>query len=426
MKKHKTPPTYYQSVISRLYPEIINISPELFNYRPQDSKTSCEIGQVFFLKFWLNIFVVGLRREQYISILCTIQLKRGVFMIKKILGPVLLTFMLLASVQVFAGAFYRITGMIDIVDGNVVLTTDDCRVFTLKISQNDAKKYNGQIVQIDAVAKDATTVGNISVKAIRPLDKRIEIKDPKPYKNYQKAARLVKSGKDGVVLSNVRWGRKKEKDADGEPLFNWHKATIKPELIDKVYFVKKPFPPEWIAAHCLMLFTFKKGGFVDEKGNESSGLVLTIEALQRTDQKYSLQEGMKKTFGVVWILTSWEDYAIETCQFWGGKLIAYEVLFNQEQRKKLLHETIKQSVVNRSGEFYHTTRNNCTNNLLILMDKVANTKLKFWALPSMIYNVRATMPTMVPRYLQGKKLIGKELPTIDKTNFFAPPQQIFK
>jgi hypothetical protein len=218
----------------------------------------------------------------------------------------------------------------------------------------------------------------------------------------------------------------KEKDAAGDPQFHWRNVTIRPELIDKAYFVIKPFPPEWIAAHSLMLFTFKKGGMVDEQGNESRGLVLTIEAHQRKDQKYSLQDGMKKAFGIIWLLTTWENYAAETCHFEKKKMIPYEIKFNNAQNQALLLEAIKQSVVNRSGEYYHTTRNNCTNNLVVLLDKIAKTKIKFWAIPNMIYNVRATMPVMVPKYLQKKGLLKGELPEVTEKTFFADPDEIFK
>lgn len=334
--------------------------------------------------------------------------------------------MLLLCSQVNAGVFYRVNGVIDIRENTVVFTTEDARVYQLEMSKSDAQKYDGQSVQIDAVSKDATRVGTLKVKTVRPYDKQVTIKDPKPYKNYQKAASLVKASASEIILKNVRWSRKKEKDADGEPLFNWQTVKIRPDLIDKAYFVVKPFPPEWIAAHCLMLYTFKKGGLVDDKGNESRGLVLTIEAHQRKDQSYSLTDGLKKTFGAIWILTTWEDYAAESCHFADYKLVPYEVKFNQIQNKRLLVETIKQSIVNRSGEFYHTTRNNCTNNLVILLDKIAKTKIKFWTIPSMIYNVRATMPVMVPKYLQKKGLLGKEYPPVTKKNFFADPSELFK
>lgn len=338
----------------------------------------------------------------------------------------LLLFLGLLCSQVFAGVLYRVNGVIDIRENSVIFTTEDARIYQLEMSKNEAKKYDGQPVQIDAVSKDATKVTILKVKKVRPFEKKITIKDPKPYKNSQKAASLIKAGASEISLKNVRWSRSKKKDKEGQPLYHWRNVKIRPDLIDKAYFVVKPFPPEWIAAHCLMLFTFKKGGFVDEQGNESKGLVLSIEALQRTDQKYSLTDGMKNKFGAVWILATWEDYAAESCHFADYKLVPYEVKFNHLQNKRLLVETIKQSIVNRSGEFYHTTRNNCTNNLVILLDKIGKTKIKFWTIPSMIYNVRATMPVMVPKYLQKKGLLGKEYAPVTKKNFFADPAELFK
>lgn len=344
----------------------------------------------------------------------------------RFLQLMLVLLLVVTSVPVLAGSFYRINGMLDVRDGTIVFSTEDCRVFALDMSLNEARRFDGQLVQIDAVAKDSTELKTLEVKKVRPYDKRIEVKDPQPYKNFQKPASLLKSAADGLVIKNVRWSRLKEKNAAGETEFAWKNVTIKPELVEKSYLIKKPFPPEWIAAHCLMLFTFKKGGMVDESGNESRGLVLSIEAYQRKDQDYSLQAGLKKTFGVIWVLTTWEDYAAETCHFDSKKLIAYPVKFNAEQNRKLLLEAVNQAVVNRSGEFYHTTRNNCTNNLLVLLSKVGDVKLRFWTIPSMIYNVRATMPTMVPKYLQKKGVVGNEYPAVTRENFFADPGQLFK
>jgi len=347
-------------------------------------------------------------------------------MTKQVGKLLLIMILVFASTQAMAGSFYRLNGMLDIRDGAVVLTTDDCRVFTLDVSLKEARKYDGKLVQVDGVAKDAVQLAKLAVKQLRPSEKSIVVENPLPYKNYQKPAEVLKLSASEAVVKNVRWSRLKDKNAAGETEYAWRTVKIKPELLEGAYLVKKPFPPEWIAAHCLMLFTFKKGGMVDEKGNESRGLVLTIEAYQRKDQNYSLKAGLKKTFGVIWLLTTWEDYAAETCHYDNKKLIAYPIKFSAEQSRSLLLDAVKQSGINRAGEFYHTTRNNCTNNLLVLMSRAGDTKLRFWTIPSMIYNVRATMPTMVPKYLQGKKLIGKEYPPVTRENFFADPAQLFR
>ncbi|MGM0599290.1 MAG: DUF4105 domain-containing protein [Candidatus Rifleibacteriota bacterium] len=328
-----------------------------------------------------------------------------------------------------AGVFYRVNGIIDIQENFVVLTTDDCRVFQLDMSRSKAAQFDGKIVQVDAVAKDSTKLRKLKVKKIRPFKKRILIKDNRDYKNHQKSANFVKATKSEIIIGNVRWARKNPDKKDlprSQAEFHWRKVKIKPELIDEIYFVKLPFPPEWIAAHCLMLYTFKDGGLVDNQGNKSTGLVLSIEAYQTKDQKYSLTEGLKKAFGIVWILATWENYAAETCYYDNKKMVPYPVKFNHRQKVALLKETLKQSLVNRKGEYYHTTRNNCTNNLVILLDKISKTKIRYWTIPSMIYNVRATMPTMVPRYLQKKGLIEKEKQEINEKNFFVDPRKLLK
>ncbi len=320
------------------------------------------------------------------------------------------------AVASFAGVLYRIDGIMTIKGDKVYFQASNSSTYLLDISMSKAKQYEGQTVQIDAVGKDATQVYCLKVKKIRPIEKKIQGKGEGDFKAYQKPARLV-SHEDGVLkMSGVRCGRKVGSDND-KPEFYWRTVTMKPDLIKEVYFIKKPFPPEWIAAHCLMFFQFEKGGCVDHHGNPMAGVVLTIEALQRESQSYSLVKGMQKEFGVIWILTSWRDYVLETCKYTDYKLVPYKVLFDQDQKKKLLIEAMKQAGVDREGEFYHTTRNNCTNNLVILMNECTDKKIRFWTLPSMIYNVRATMPTMVPSYLYKKGLLSKAYKTIDKNNY---------
>lgn len=334
---------------------------------------------------------------------------------KNNLKLIVLVFVCFAAVS-FAGTLYRIDGIISINEGKVYFQASNASTYLLDVKLRTAKKYEGQTVQIDAVGKDATSVSTLKVRKIRPIEKKIEAKGEGDFKAYQKPARMI-SNENGIIkMAGVRCGRKAG-TSDDKPEFNWYTVTMKPDMIKEVYFVKKPFAPEFIAAHCLMFFQFEKGGCVDQKGNPMAGVVLTIEAYQRESQSYSLIKGMQNEFGAIWILTSWRDYVLESCKYTDYKLVPYKVLFHHEQKKNLLIEAMKQSAVNRSGEMYHTTRNNCTNNLVIMMDKFTEEKIRFWTLPSMIYNVRATMPTMVPSYLHKKGLLSKAFKTIDKTNY---------
>ncbi len=343
---------------------------------------------------------------------------------KKLLLILLLTF---CSSSVFAGVLYRLEGVISVHGKDIVFHTKDQRVYSLKMSQSTAKKFDGDAVQIEAIAEDAVRLNQLKVKKVVPVEDGIE-KFTGPMRAYQRPAKFLGKNKAGdLLVQDVRWSRKNpkvKKDKNAE--YFWRKVKINPNLIDNVYFIQKPFPPEWIAAHCLMLFTFKKGGMVDEQGNDSRGLVLTIEAYCKPGQPYSLKEGFKKTFPIVWVLATWENYAAETCFHEEKKMNVFKVEFDKPNKMALLAETIKQAGVNREGEFYHTTRNNCTNNLVILLNKFSKKKVRFWTLPSMIYNVRATMPVIVPSYLQKKGILGKKYPEVNKDNFFADPSELFK
>jgi hypothetical protein len=330
---------------------------------------------------------------------------------------------LLFATSSIAGVFYRIEGILSVNKKNVTVHTEKGRVFQLKMSLKKAQKFNNKTVQIDGIAEDAARTSVLKVKKIRNIADKI-ISSNLPYVAKSKPSKIIAQGKDEIKVKNVRWDSSKKAKKGIE--YSWTTATIKPDMVEKAYFVLKPFAPEWIAAHALMFIKFKDGGFVNAKGVSSDGLVLSIEAYLRENEKYGLKEGLKRNFHIVWQLTTWEEYSKLTCDFQKGRLKAIPIKFNHAQTKNLLLEVLKQADVDRTGEYYHTTRNNCTNNLVILMNKVTKErKIRFWLLPSLIYNVRATMPVWVPKYLIRKGFLENKMWKIDEKNFFIKSDELF-
>ncbi len=314
------------------------------------------------------------------------------------------------------GVTYRLNGVLTLDGERIRFNTADGRVFALDMSLRKARGFNGRTVNIRAKAIAADDLEILKVDEIEVYDPAEHDIQLPPRQDKRRVARLVADGKSGMEVENVRWLY------DAEPSdqkFDWTTAKIRPELVKKVYFVKKPFPPEWLAAHSLFVFTFEDGGLTDANGNQASGLALTIEAFLREGEVYDLKTGLKDRFGIVWLLTTWEDYAARTALIDKARLIPYEVKFSRAQTAEMLREALRLSSVNREGEFYHTVTNNCTNNLLILMNRVLpeRQQIRMWTIPYMVYNVRATMPVVVPGYLQGKGLLGSELGTIDSSNY---------
>lgn len=335
---------------------------------------------------------------------------------RKLLVHVALLIVVLVSMVAVAEAqvSYRLEGLVTVRSAKSKLTTPDGRLFMLEgLPFIEAAKYDGKHVEIHGSVRQADQLGVMTVKSIKviPLDQKKVILPP--YKASQRPPRLV-SHRDGVMtFGNIRWGKKPGTFAPGKEEHQYQIARLRPDLVDKVYFVLKPFAPEWIAAHSLFLFTLKDGALTTTKNETSNGLFLSIEAWQRTDQSYSLTKGLKDVFGVSWILTSFENYMGEISNR-NERLVLYPVNLTHEQKKKLLEETITWSCVNRQGEFYHTITNNCTNNLVVLLNRVLEPqhRIDMWWVPTMAYNLRATLPVAVPKYLIKKKILVDQIKEI--------------
>jgi hypothetical protein len=313
--------------------------------------------------------------------------------------------------MVLAQANYRLIGMVTVRSAKAKLTTHDGRVFMLdKLPFIEAAKYDGRNVEIHGSVKQADDLEVLSVKSIKviPIDQTKVVMPP--MKSNQRPPRLVSNRNGVMTFGNLRWRMKPGEQPQNQEEHDYRNVSLRPDMVDNVYFVLKPFAPEWIAAHALFLFTFKDGALKTTKEETSNGIFLSIEAWQSKDQSYSLKEGLKDTFGVSWILTSFENYMDEIA-YRKDRLVLYPVNLSPQQKAKLLEETIRLACVDRRGEFYHTITNNCTNNLIVLMNRVLEPqrKIKMWWLPSMAYNLRATVPVAVPRYLIKKKVLKDQM-----------------
>ncbi len=309
------------------------------------------------------------------------------------------------------GANYTLKGVISVTEDGPYLNTVDGRLFKLDLSERKAARFEGKTVVIEAQARQADDLSILKVGRITEyLPKAGEI-EPAPYQPRRRQALLLEN-KDGLItMGNVRTMRSA---VPQENSYDWTSMTMYPDRIKNVYFVKKPFPPEFIAAHSFLVFTFEKGALKDADGNEPMALALSIEGRTRVGQSFSPLTGLGKSFGIIWSLSTWEEYAARTVYHEKFRLIPYPVLLSHDQKAQLLREAMQLAAVDREGEFYNTVKNNCTNNLIILMNRVLpkERRIKMWTIPYMVYNVRATLPQFVIGNLQKRGLLGKEFADI--------------
>jgi hypothetical protein len=229
----------------------------------------------------------------------------------------------------------------------------------------------------------------------------------------QRPARLVSQTPDGVfTITNARFGF--NGDTTDNP--NWRTVTIDSKKVKNVYFVLKPFAPEWIAAHSLFYFELETP-MTTEKGEKSSGIYLSIEARLLKGQKYDLFKGNFDNFKIVYTLCSAEDYRqlIKMDSLSGGfiyKLIPYKLNLNQAQKAALLKNTLEWAVKNRDNEFYNTADNNCTNNLFLLLNKVLppNNQFPKSVLVKFLPNMKISIPRLSYKTLKKHGMIAEVMP----------------
>ncbi|HNY10357.1 MAG TPA: DUF4105 domain-containing protein [Candidatus Wallbacteria bacterium] len=228
----------------------------------------------------------------------------------------------------------------------------------------------------------------------------------------QRPAVLAEPEANGIYkISNVRWGF--DEPCTVETLNpKWRTTTIDVNKIKDVIFIVKPFPPEWLAAHCLFFFEFESP-IVTEFGERSNGLVMSIEARLLKGQAYSLLKGNFGAFFIVYQLGCREDY-IQYSSIEKKTLIPYKLKLTKEQKVELLKCAIGESLENRDNEKYNTINNSCTNNLFLLLNKVLPKEQQFkeWILKKVIYNLGISFPRTAGKILKKHDLIETSLPMI--------------
>lgn len=315
---------------------------------------------------------------------------------------------------------YSLRGLVTVYPDRTVLNTEDGRVFILELSKDDAAAWDNRTVELWGKAEASDELDTIKVSSIKEYAPDPAAVIPPPRKGKFRPAKLLAEESGVLSVANMRWLAPEAQSHD----FSWSTVTIRTELLKEIYFVTKVQPPG-LAGHSLLFYEFEDGGFTDSEGRKSRGFFLSVEAYAREGQSYSLLAGFKKTYNIIWLLTNFEDYVLSSTAFAPDWMNYYPVLADREGKLKMARDTVLLAAVNREGEWYHSTRNNCTNNLVTMINHSLpeDRQVKMWAIPHFIYNFYATTPPMVPGYLGRKGVLGPKAFTINTENYrdFLPP-----
>ncbi|MCE1248262.1 MAG: DUF4105 domain-containing protein [Firmicutes bacterium] len=238
-----------------------------------------------------------------------------------------------------------------------------------------------------------------------------------------KATHLGTDADGNIKLSGFRWGFKEASSRE-----NWSAvfgdATINPKDVKDAYLVVEPFPPEWVAAHAFMYFEMKDDAKIKSSdGRESNGFVVSMEAALKPGQKYGLIEGMGKLFGSIYQVGSWEDVVQKSCRGANHRLIRHKLNLRPDQKEDLARNSLNEAFKDRTGEFYHTTRNSCFSNQIRILNSALdeNQKLHRWLIPGIMFSPTASLPTGAAAVLNFRGLLAPDSPPVitqpDKTLF---------
>lgn len=234
--------------------------------------------------------------------------------------------------------------------------------------------------------------------------------DGRPWANYQKASTRLEKGPDGSFnVNHVRWGFREEGEARDWPGI-FQDAKIDPRHIKNVYLGVKPFKPEILAAHSVLIFEMHEDHPVtNSEGQKDKGLVLSMEARLHQGERYSMPKTLSGKYGVVYQLGTFTDLVQKSTRRENHQQILYKLDLNQQQKEQLLINTLEAAVASREGQFYNLFTNSCHSVCIDLVSSVVpqDQQMHRWLLPH-VYNPAAALPPYGDMLFAGHHLLAHE------------------
>lgn len=231
--------------------------------------------------------------------------------------------------------------------------------------------------------------------------------------DVQRPAEIVSKHGDGILtIGNVRFGFDTGQGGGIEARFRTVKVEV--DEIESVYYYLRPFPPEWIAAHGLLIFKFREGHpAVSDKGEKTQFLTLSVEPRYYKGQSYGYSFGKESPkFYLVFQIGTLDDYR-QVCRIiHSDRLLRYRLNLDHGASGKLLANCLQASEkMTGLTKSYHVYSSNCINNLFYLINTVMPMERQFMKkVARFLSNPLISIPYLSVRALRSYKMIAEELP----------------
>lgn len=238
-----------------------------------------------------------------------------------------------------------------------------------------------------------------------------------PFSYHQRQALVLARGAGTVTLKNVRWGAL---PADGKS-HRWETAVIRPALIEKAYYGIKTSG----AGHSLLVFVFKKGGFVNSRGEESRALTIGAESFTR-EPGYSRTDDLLGRYPIGWNLTTLANYADFTVNSAGSPVELAGLNIPPAAQAELLLaalERMEQTIL--TPETHVLYANNCTTIAVSLVNRVLPEALRIAPKLAFAVNPDSAFPKKaVARYTRLGALSAERL-ELGRSNYNSEPIALY-
>ncbi|MBF0410741.1 MAG: DUF4105 domain-containing protein [Candidatus Riflebacteria bacterium] len=251
---------------------------------------------------------------------------------------------------------------------------------------------------------------------------------------FAERAFLISDNSGLLKIGNVRWGVKgknPEQTPPEEHEFFWKDATIRPELVEKIYFMVKPFTPKIIAGHGYSVMLFKSGGIKGSEGSTPEGIVVSYEIFKQPGMKIKDIDFVYKAthdyYEVAPIVATWEDYVMADCGLGKHELLPYEITFTREQMIKFAESMLRAAASWQAHkEFYHTLKNSCVTKQVQGINSVIpdNQQIDPTLGQTKILNANGFVPKLIAKTFEKKGIMSKCEPSITSKNFFIPLRKL--
>ena len=227
-------------------------------------------------------------------------------------------------------------------------------------------------------------------------------RDPSPWDPQFSKAELVSKQDGQVTLSGVRWGyEEKGERADWKPRVQ--DTVIPTDSLKEVYIATEPFLK---VGHSDLVFEFDEPVTTADGQKKDNRLALSVEAYRHEGQPYKPWKGHSENYGLVYQFGSFQDRVQHATRKLGRPIELRKLKLNPEHKKELLGLALEEGVKDRTGDYYHTTRDSCYTGALRLIEEATDKSMDRWAVPKVMLKPTMFVPTLTALAMDDRELLA--------------------